>query len=72
MATNEFEFPCKTLGCNAWLLAGEIDDNLVHIKHIPHAIGRNPDLLYCPVCGQTHDYYFSDREVRPEVGSETA
>jgi len=64
----EFGFPCKTTGCHAWLKVGDLEDDSRHAIHIPiNRAGNDPQPLTCPACGKTHDYSFSEKEIRPAV-----
>jgi hypothetical protein len=60
---NVFGFPCKTPGCNAWLKVGDLAENSARGISFPINLGADPRRFPCPDCGQTHDYYFSEKEI---------
>lgn len=61
---NVFGFPCKTQGCRVWLKVGDMPEDSARSIYIPLNIGEDPKKLQCPDCGQAHDYYFSEKEIR--------
>jgi hypothetical protein len=61
---NVFGFPCKTPGCQTWLKLGEMPEDSARTIHIPINLGSDLSRLQCPDCGQTHDYYFCEKQVR--------
>jgi hypothetical protein len=53
-----YGFYCKTPGCKASIVAGELPEDSVPIN-----IGDDPRKLPCRDCKQVHDYYFSEHEI---------
>jgi len=64
---NVFGFQCKTAGCKAWLKVGELPEDSQRAFHFPINLGEDPLRFQCPDCGQAHDYYFSEKEIRKLV-----
>jgi hypothetical protein len=62
-----FGFQCKTVGCPAWLKVCDIAEDSPRAIHVPINLGPDPVELTCPDCLQSHDYYFSEHQIRKVV-----
>jgi hypothetical protein len=58
-----YGFNCKTPGCEAFLVAGNLDDDTARAIQVPINLGDDPRKFLCPDCGQAHDYYFSEHVI---------
>jgi len=57
---NVYGFHCKTPGCEAFLVVGELAEDTDRAIHEPINLGDDPKKFTCPDCKQTHDYHFSE------------
>jgi hypothetical protein len=60
---NVYGFHCKTPGCRAFLVAGELAEDKEGSIQVPYNLGDDPRKLKCPDCKQEHDYYFSEKVI---------
>ena len=58
-----YGYRCKTPGCEAFLVVGELPEKTPHNVPVPVNLGDDPRIYECPECEQQHDYYFSERVI---------
>ena len=58
-----YGFHCKTPGCNVFLAGGKMAEDTAHAVQGPINLAADPQKIQCPVCQQTHDYYFSEHVI---------
>jgi hypothetical protein len=63
MPMNVYGFHCKTPGCKAFLVAGELAEDTERSIQVPYNLGDDPRKLQCPDCKEAHDYYFSEKVI---------
>jgi hypothetical protein len=55
-----YGFHCKTPGWQAFLVVGELAEDMGRKVHVPINLGDDLRKFSCPDCMQAHDNYFSE------------